>query len=84
MTNYLTSFIGIVDGLICCLLCCTHFHQTTRKEEPELQLTNLNIAWFGTKGLKREVVDCQFEHTWFGTLGMKCEVFEFDSQFESS
>ena len=40
------------------------------------------MVWI--KGLKWEVIDCQFEHTWFGTLGMKCEVFEFDSQLESS
>jgi hypothetical protein len=35
-----------------------------------LQLPNLTIAWSGTKGLKWEVADCQFEHTWFGTLGI--------------
>jgi hypothetical protein len=59
------------------------FIKLPERKNLNLQLTNLNIAWFGTKGSKWEVIDCQFEHTWFGTLGMKCGVFEFDSQFES-
>ena len=59
------------------------FIKRPERKNLNLQLTNLNIEWFETKGLKWKVVDCQFEHTWFGTLGMKCEVFEFDSQFGS-
>jgi hypothetical protein len=71
MSNYLTSFIGMVDGFICCLLCCTPFSSNDQKgiKNLNLQLANLNIAWFGTKGLKWEVIDCQFAHTWFGNWG---------------
>jgi hypothetical protein len=35
MSNYLTSFIGMVDGFIYWILGCTQCHKTTRKEEPE-------------------------------------------------